>query len=96
MDMNTTIDSSTDYLILFLDETEMKKEIVLMDGARCHISNGTQSWLNDNDIYCIPYGGHPIKTPMDIHQIHHTLIQLKIFFHGRIRLHNVNLKMLPN
>ena len=43
MDMNTTIDSFTDYLILFLDETEMKKDIVLMDGVRCHISNETQS-----------------------------------------------------
>ena len=38
MNTDTTIDSLENYLIPFLDETEMKFEKVITDGGRCHIS----------------------------------------------------------
>ena len=42
MDVNTTIESLENYLMPFLDETEMKCNKIIMDGARCHTTNDTQ------------------------------------------------------
>ena len=62
MDNESTIDSLSNYLIPFLDETEMKNEFILMDGARCHISEETVTWMNENHINFIPFGGIPTRS----------------------------------
>ena len=61
MDIETTKDSLSDYMLPFLDETGMTNEHVLMDGARYHTSSEIQLWLDDNNINYIPYGGKPIE-----------------------------------
>ena len=63
MNTDNTIDSFANYLLPFLDETDTKNNLILMDGARCHISKDTQDWLDENSIKCIPYGRKPIQTP---------------------------------
>ena len=62
MNTDTTIESFSNYLLPFIQKIKGENYIVLMDGARCHTSQRTQSWLNENKINYIPYGGKPIET----------------------------------
>ena len=57
MNTETTINSLENYLIPFLDETEMKFGKVIMDGARCHTCRKTRNFLDDANINYIPSGG---------------------------------------
>ena len=62
MDSESTISSFSDYMLPFLHETEMENGFVLMDGARCHTSEETICWLDENNIQYIPFGGLPSQT----------------------------------
>ena len=63
MNTETTIQSFETHLRPFLEATQMQKNWIILDGARCHTSKTTLQWMNKSGLKFIPFGGAPVKAP---------------------------------
>ncbi len=59
MNSDETIRSFSETLYNFIRGTVYEKREIVIDGASCHTSKATRTWMNESGLRFVEFGGHP-------------------------------------